>query len=171
MYCELLCLLGAAPGSSSLLGSDGTSTSGGMLGSSSGPIPSVTSGLIGTSGSSASDASGEWIGCDSLSSAILWVPLLTSDMSALGRLVAPPTTATTSAATTTSPSTASGAPLMSGLGVSLVVTAGVPGGAFIAEGLLPVPEKLAKKIIRLEFVEMRELTPEMWWRKKWPEAH
>jgi len=32
----------------------------------------------------------------------------------------------------------------------------------MAEGLLPVPDKLAQKIIRLEFVEMRELMPEMW---------
>ena len=55
---------------------------------------------------------------------------------------------------------------MSGLGVSPVVAAGVPAGAFMAEGLLPVPEKLAQKIIRLEFVEMRELMPEMWWREE-----
>ena len=30
------------------------------------------------------------------------------------------------------------------------------------EGLLPVPEKLTQKIIRLEFVEMRDLMPETW---------
>ena len=35
----------------------------------------------------------------------------------------------------------------------------VPIGSFMAEGLLYVPEKLAQKIIRLEFVEMRELMP------------
>ena len=96
---------------------------------------------------------GSGLGVIPPSSVIPWVPLLTSDTSASGRLVAPPTTATTSAATTTSPSTASGAPPMSGLGVSPVVAAGVPGGALMAEELLPVPEKLVKKIIRLECVE------------------
>ena len=32
----------------------------------------------------------------------------------------------------------------------------------MAEGLLPVPEKLAQKIVLLEFVEMREMMPETW---------
>ena len=43
----------------------------------------------------------------------------------------------------------------------------VPTGSFMAEGLLPVPEKkscyaalVTQKIIRLVFVEMRELMPE-----------
>ena len=35
-------------------------------------------------------------------------------------------------------------------------------GSHFGEGLLPVPEKLTQKIIRLEFVEMRDLTPETW---------
>ena len=35
-------------------------------------------------------------------------------------------------------------------------------GAEFGEGLLPVPRKLQEKIIRLEFVEMRELLPETW---------
>ena len=73
------------------------------------------------------------------------MPLLTSDTSASGRLVVTPTTTITSAATTTSSSTASVAPPMSVLGVSPVVAAGVPAGAFMAEGLLPVPEKLSHK--------------------------
>ena len=170
MYCDLLCILGIAPRPSSPSGSDGTSTSGGMLGSSGGPGPSVTSGLTATLGSSAGDASGVVVGSGlgviPPSSAIPWVPLLTSDTSASGRLVVQPATATTSAATITSSSIASGAPPMSGFGVSPVVAAGVPAGAFMAEGLLPVPEKLAQKIIRLEFVEMRELMPEMWWREE-----
>ena len=157
-------------GASTLSGSDGTSTSGRMLGSSGGPGLSDTSGLIGTSGSSVGDASGVVVGSGlgviPPSSAIPWVPLLTSDMSASGRLVVPPTMATSSAATTTSSSTASVAPPMSVLGVSPVVAAGVPAGAFMAEKLLPVPEKLAQKILRLEFVEMRELMPEMWWREE-----
>ena len=170
MYCKLLCVLGTAPGPSGLSESDGTSTSGGMLGSSGGPGPSVTSGLTATLGSSAGDASGVVVGSGlgiiPPSSAIPWVPLLTSDTSVSGRLVVQPAMATTSAATITSSSIASGAPPMSGLGVSPVVAAGVPAGAFMAEGLLPVPEKLAQKIIRLEFVEMRELMPEMWWREE-----
>ena len=32
----------------------------------------------------------------------------------------------------------------------------------MAEGLLLVPDKLAQKIIRLKFVEMRKMMPEMW---------
>ena len=34
--------------------------------------------------------------------------------------------------------------------------------AEFGEGLLPVPKKLQEKIVRLEFVEMRELLPETW---------
>ena len=34
--------------------------------------------------------------------------------------------------------------------------------SYFGEGLLPVPEKLAQKIIHLEFVEMRNLMPETW---------
>ena len=88
-----------------LSGSDGTSTSGGMLGSSGGPGPSVTSGLTATLGSSAGDASGVVVGSGlgviPPSSAIPWVPLLTSNTSASVRHVVQPATATTSAATTT----------------------------------------------------------------------
>ena len=39
-------------------------------------------------------------------------------------------------------------------------TIGLPAGAYLGEGLLPVPEKLAQKILHLDFVEMRELVPE-----------
>ena len=35
-------------------------------------------------------------------------------------------------------------------------------GSHCGEGLLPMPEKLTQKIIRLEFVEMRDLMPETW---------
>ena len=35
-------------------------------------------------------------------------------------------------------------------------------GSHLGEGLLPVREKLTQKIIRLEFVEMRDLMPETW---------
>ena len=38
----------------------------------------------------------------------------------------------------------------------------VPAGSYMGEGLLPIPERLTKKIIQLEFVEMRELMPETW---------
>ena len=128
-----------------------------MLGSSSGQYPVLHQGLLAHRVPVLGDASvvvvGSGLGVIPPTSAIPWVPLLTKDTSASGRLVVQPATATTSAATTTSPSTASGLPLMSGLGVSPVVAAGVPGGVLMAEELLPVPEKLAKKITRLEFVE------------------
>ena len=52
-------------------------------------------------------------------------------------------------------------PRMSQLTVPAVTTV-VPAGAFMAEGLVPVAEKLAQRIVRLEFVEMKEMMPEMW---------
>jgi hypothetical protein len=42
------------------------------------------------------------------------------------------------------------------------VTTGFPVGTYLGEGLLPVPDKLVQKIVRLEYVEMRELMPETW---------
>ena len=36
----------------------------------------------------------------------------------------------------------------------------------MCEGLLPFPERLAKKIVILEFVEMRDLMPETWLREE-----
>ena len=62
----------------------------------------------------------------------------------------------------------------------LSVTGGFPAGSYLDEGLLPVPEKLVQKILRLEFVEMRELMPETWLREEeeltkntivWPKCH
>jgi hypothetical protein len=38
----------------------------------------------------------------------------------------------------------------------------MPAGAYLGEGLLPVPDKLVQKIVKLEFVEMRDLMPETW---------
>ena len=38
----------------------------------------------------------------------------------------------------------------------------VPTGLFLGDGLLPLPQKLMRRIIALEFVEMRELLPEEW---------
>ena len=35
-------------------------------------------------------------------------------------------------------------------------------GLFLGDGVLPLPQRLMKKIIALEFVEMRELLPEEW---------
>jgi hypothetical protein len=40
----------------------------------------------------------------------------------------------------------------------------VPAGSYFGEGLLLVPDKLVKEIIKFEFVEMYELLPETWWR-------
>ena len=37
-------------------------------------------------------------------------------------------------------------------------------GSYMGEGLLPIPERLTKKILQLEFVEMRERMPETWLR-------
>ena len=40
----------------------------------------------------------------------------------------------------------------------------VSAGGYFREGLLPVPEKLVKKILKFEFIEMYELLPETWLR-------
>lgn len=40
----------------------------------------------------------------------------------------------------------------------------VPAGSYFGEGLLPVPDKLVKKILKFEFIEMYELLPETWLR-------
>jgi len=44
--------------------------------------------------------------------------------------------------------------------------AGYFGGICIGEGLAPVPEKLAARIKKGEFIEMCELIPEYWLAKK-----
>ena len=49
-----------------------------------------------------------------------------------------------------------------GLGVGEVSVPTVPAGWFMGEGLLPVPEKITKKTLNLDFVEMRDLMPENW---------
>ena len=41
-------------------------------------------------------------------------------------------------------------------------TVAVPTGLFLGDGVLPLPQKLMKKIRALEFIEMRELLPEEW---------
>ena len=43
--------------------------------------------------------------------------------------------------------------------------ASVPAGCQFGKGLLPVPEKLVKKISKIDFVEMYELLPETWLRE------
>ena len=40
----------------------------------------------------------------------------------------------------------------------------ISAGSYMGEGLFPIPEKLVKKIIKLEFIEMHELLPEFWLR-------
>ena len=42
----------------------------------------------------------------------------------------------------------------------------VPAGSYMSEGLLPIPEYLAKKILQLELVKMQELMPETWLKDK-----
>ena len=38
----------------------------------------------------------------------------------------------------------------------------VPTGLFLGDGLLPLPQKLMKRIVAFDFIEMRELLPEEW---------
>ena len=38
----------------------------------------------------------------------------------------------------------------------------VPTRVFLGDGVLPLPQRLMKKILALEFIEMRELLPEEW---------
>ena len=38
----------------------------------------------------------------------------------------------------------------------------VPTGTYVGEGVLPVPERVTKKILNLEFVKMRKIMPETW---------
>ena len=94
-------------------------------------------------------------------SAIPWVPLLASVAPTSGHIIVSSAAQPTPAAT---PNLMSVSPVVASVetvpGVSQLSV--VPAGSFMAEGLLPVPEKLAQKIICLEFVEMRELMPETW---------
>ena len=54
----------------------------------------------------------------------------------------------------------------------LPANVGFPAGAYLGEGLLPVPEKLVQKIISLEFVEMWELMLETWlWEEEESSKH
>ena len=39
---------------------------------------------------------------------------------------------------------------------------GIPAGLYLGEGLLPVPDKLVRMILKLEFIEMRDLMPKIW---------
>lgn len=38
----------------------------------------------------------------------------------------------------------------------------VPAGLFLGDGVLPLPQRLMRKILALDFIEMRELLPEEW---------
>ena len=134
--CGLLYVIGGAPASSGVPGS-GISASrpgaGGALGS----------------------GVGHGLGVLPHPSAIPWVPLLSPVTHALSGI----TTTLAPAPPVVSPSvTVPGISQLAGPAAVAVV----PAGAFMAEGLLPVPEKLAQKIFRLEFIEMREMMPEMW---------
>jgi hypothetical protein len=37
---------------------------------------------------------------------------------------------------------------------------------YLGEGLLPVLDKLVQKILKLEFIEMRDLVPDSWMREE-----
>ena len=52
------------------------------------------------------------------------------------------------------------APVSSGGFPGLLSIPVIPAGSYMGEGLLPIPERLTKKIFQLEFFEMQELMPE-----------
>ena len=51
-------------------------------------------------------------------------------------------------------------------GISSSATSGqsvmLPGGMYLGDGVMPLPQRLVKKILELQFVEMFELQPEAW---------
>ncbi len=42
----------------------------------------------------------------------------------------------------------------------------LPAGGYMGEGMLPIPEKVVRKILELAFVEMGDLMPEVWMREE-----
>lgn len=98
------------------------------------------------------------------SSAISWVPVFTSDNPAISTAVS--SVATTLVTPAVPPLVSPASSVVSGIVPSSPAAVGFPAGAYLGEGLLPVPEKLAQKILRLEFIEMRELMPETWLREE-----
>ena len=88
--------------------------------------------------------------------AISWLPTFnaTSATGAVGGIGMTALTAVTAPVMSTAPPPA--------LLTSASMGIEVPTGTYVGEGVLPVPERLAKKILNLEFVEMRELMPETW---------
>ncbi len=40
----------------------------------------------------------------------------------------------------------------------------LPAGSYMGEGMLPIPEKVARRILELSYVEMGDLMPEVWMR-------
>lgn len=85
------------------------------------------------------------------SSAIAWIPSMSAGASGA-----------TSAAAGSSLSSSSLPAVVQVPMTSSSATAPLGIGAAMGEGLLPVPAKLQQKIVRLEFIEMRELLPETW---------
>lgn len=101
---------------------------------------------------------GAGLGVPPPSIAVSWVPTFSASSSLPTTVVSTPATVAslTPAVTTLMPATP-----------SLVSAAvGVPAGTYLGEGLLPVPDKLVQKIVRLEFIEMRDLMPETWLREE-----
>ena len=86
------------------------------------------------------------------SSAISWVPVFSASNS-----LSLPSLATSVSATPSGPAV---------LKLTQPSSCGVPAGSYLGEGLLPVPDKLVQKIVKLEFVEMRDLMPESWMREE-----
>ena len=84
------------------------------------------------------------------SSSISWLPVFVSSVV----LPAMPSLATSSAGSVV--------PTVVSLLAASTVATGFPVGTYLGEGLLPVLDKLVQKIVRLEYVEMRELMPENW---------
>ena len=99
---------------------------------------------------------GTMMGVVPSASAISWLPTFeaTSATGAVGGIGGMALTAVTAPVVSTTPPPA--------LLTSASLGMEVPTGTYVGEGVLPVPERLAKKILNLGFVEMRELMPETW---------
>ena len=98
---------------------------------------------------------GTMMGVVPSASAISWLPTFnaTSASGAVGGIGMTALTAVTAPVMSTTPPPA--------LLTSASLGMEVPTGTYVGElGVLPVLERLAKKILNLEFVEMRKLTPE-----------
>ena len=111
-----------------------------------------------------------WVEAESLALAMGWLTLtglvVTVCIGAVAMGVLPPPSAISWLSSAPSPEVlAEGAEASTGTSIPTL-----PAGGYMGEGLLPIPEKVVKKILELSFVEMRELMPEMWLQREEEEA-